>query len=625
MPSIADIPVEILLDNLLPEVQTRDLLSLGTTNRFFAKLCNDNTFWKRKIQDDFNFSGANTARTAGWKFIYKGLSRPKIFVWGEKANGRLGLSNFPRDTFGEGVPFPTELHIPGVRIVSLAAGGMSFHALDSLGHVYVWGTLNATFMALQSDGFSIPQKVAPVPLRLDLPLAIRAVSCGRLHASALDANGSVWTFENWGRPFRLLSPLLDNSSPDSTPEQIECGWSFSSTLTRSGDVLVWWPFQPLMHDRIETKNAEMDAEGNKRAEARNGVIQCVPWDLVMDPIRLPHIPHDLPYLTGTAASQEVLNADTKLVKIASADNLIIGLTNKGHVLKFDNLAGPGTVQQGRWEYLPLFSEVGRVRAHPTFSPSQDSQDEPFNAIDPPEVMHVTHISAHFNTFIAYSTGASSIVLMGSTSTTSTDSPKIIPALQHKSVISVILGDYHYGALTSTGKLYTWGSFSKGALGLGDPVNLEVGQPGGFAREQHRLRAQSHRFGTPPNVDVPTEVKFDYGLKKPRNRFCFAASAAGWHTGALVIDLDEEEDQEEEDPTVHSPAQDPSRRLPGLFPTGPLPHPVGPHMIGRGGAPLQALPLRGRGVLPFRVGYPGRGMGMRGRGEGGRGPEPEGHN
>jgi len=106
------------------------------------------------------------------------------------------------------------------------------------------------------------------------------------------------------------------------------------------------------------------------------------------------------------------------------------------------------------------------------------------------------------------------------------------------VISVVLGDYHRGALTATGKLYTWGQYSRGALGLGDPGKIEAGKPGGFASEEHRIAACARRRRpTPPTVETPTEVRFDHGRKKPKDRFCFAAAAAGWHMGALVIDLD----------------------------------------------------------------------------------------
>jgi SCF-associated factor 1 len=77
-----NVPVDVLLDNLLPSIPVPDLLNLASTNRFFSILAADDTFWKRKLQDDFNFSSAGTARTSGWKVIYKGISNPRIYTWG---------------------------------------------------------------------------------------------------------------------------------------------------------------------------------------------------------------------------------------------------------------------------------------------------------------------------------------------------------------------------------------------------------------------------------------------------------------------------------------------------------------------------------------------------------------
>lgn len=107
-------------------------------------------------------------------------------------------------------------------------------------------------------------------------------------------------------------------------------------------------------------------------------------------------------------------------------------------------------------------------------------------------------------------------------------PKIIPGLQNKSIISVVPGDHHYIALMSSGKVLTWGVCDKGALGLGDPATLPAGAPGGFAVDGvYDL----------PEVKVPTEIRFDHDRKSPKDRFCFSIAAAGWHTGALVIDLE----------------------------------------------------------------------------------------
>jgi SCF-associated factor 1 len=138
---IADVPVEVFLDNLLPLAELRDVLSLGSTNKLFAAVCADETFWRRRCQADFNFTSQETARQSGWKNLYRGLKHPKIFVWGsvimlvhhsqvvtrflcsQRANGRLGLKEFPHN-LRQGIPYPIEVKIPGSRIVSLVAGGM---------------------------------------------------------------------------------------------------------------------------------------------------------------------------------------------------------------------------------------------------------------------------------------------------------------------------------------------------------------------------------------------------------------------------------------------------------------------------------------------------------------------
>ena len=123
-----------------------------------------------------------------------------------------------------------------------------------------------------------------------------------------------------------------------------------------------------------------------------------------------------------------------------------------------------------------------------------------------------------------------MVLQGETSVGPQSHSTIIPELQNRSVISVVVGRDHFGALTSSGKLLTWGKYSGGALGLEDPsvADSSSGDTGG------------ERAYTPPEVEVPTEVRFDQreqlmgegGVKT----YCFAVAAYENHTAALVVDL-----------------------------------------------------------------------------------------
>jgi SCF-associated factor 1 len=146
----------------------------------------------------------------------------------------------------------------------------------------------------------------------------------------------------------------------------------------------------------------------------------------------------------------------------------------------------------------------------------------------------TQISAHYLTFVAYSTGPDSIVLMGRNHATPSTLPTVIPSLQNRGVISVVLGDYHWGALLENGELLTWGGAH--GTGLGDPCDIEPGQPGGYRTQFEKENA--HAYISLPDVRTPAEVRFDHDLVERRNMFVFGAAAGGWHMGALVIGLDE---------------------------------------------------------------------------------------
>jgi len=79
---IMDIPVNVFTDNILPFCKTKDVISLGCTNRFFALVAADETFWKQKLVADHNFPVLGTARTSGWKFLCQRFRNPRVFVWG---------------------------------------------------------------------------------------------------------------------------------------------------------------------------------------------------------------------------------------------------------------------------------------------------------------------------------------------------------------------------------------------------------------------------------------------------------------------------------------------------------------------------------------------------------------
>ncbi|SCU80922.1 LAFA_0C01794g1_1 [Lachancea sp. 'fantastica'] len=89
------------------------------------------------------------------------------------------------------------------------------------------------------------------------------------------------------------------------------------------------------------------------------------------------------------------------------------------------------------------------------------------------------------------------------------------------ILSLSTGDYHTVALTSSGKIYTWGLESElcGCLGLGDREEIVNGRQVGRIGNLRSTR-----------VIKPTLVKLgntDYT--------CLAVTAAGWQTAALILD------------------------------------------------------------------------------------------
>lgn len=76
------IPVDVFLDDLFPLLELADLLRLSQVNKFLAALGENDALWRRKLLEDLNYFNFSNARTTGFKFLYKRLRNPKVFVWG---------------------------------------------------------------------------------------------------------------------------------------------------------------------------------------------------------------------------------------------------------------------------------------------------------------------------------------------------------------------------------------------------------------------------------------------------------------------------------------------------------------------------------------------------------------
>ena len=118
---------------------------------------------------------------------------------------------------------------------------------------------------------------------------------------------------------------------------------------------MWWPLGSTFKGWYQEVMAKMDRDSFTEATVLNeGVMPCYTWEVDKDPAKLPILP-DLPDLPAAGLSEEERRKETKLIKIAAFDNCLIGLTNKGHVLKMDGLADEDPVQT--WRYVSESSQM----------------------------------------------------------------------------------------------------------------------------------------------------------------------------------------------------------------------------------------------------------------------------
>ncbi|KAG0667110.1 hypothetical protein C6P46_002521 [Rhodotorula mucilaginosa] len=687
---LARIPNDILVDSVLPACSPQSLAALGATSRrwhdFIATAGSPcEILWQRRAVRDFKFPVHSTGRRTGWYRLYTQLASSSALA---NQNGRLGIppERWPassrisdalrRRLIRGGLPVPTRIRLPEPP-TTLAAGGWSFHALTLTGKVVSWGELQpsgpglAPSRELNKGQTTLEPRVLP---QMDEIGPVQQLTAGREHVVLLGEDGKVWEYRAAGR----VANVQDEDGRWGSSEQprlsasdvisIHAGWAYSTILTATSDLYMWWKPDPNVVD-VAARAAGEDAA------AFDATTQGVTFALRVNSIKLPPLP-------------ENATPPDRIRKVACGDEFIVVLSDAGKVFYLDISLTPATRNRhgetaaiselehdfltGRrqWTCLEAFCSAAAIREHAT---------------DPtlvPSAVKITHISAHFNTFAAYSvpstaTNEGSVVLLGKKGETR---PQIIPELQNLGVIQLAHGDYHNLALTSNGRVYSWGAYSSGALGLGHPdlPNTPLAIPPPLPHEEPAAatptaatpapglvqRAQAflppmpatpaylssllpggllggpgpavvpRRHVNPPErVDKPTEIIFDGegqlstvdggrgGAPGPastpttrtkRNKFVYSITAGGWHSGCLAVDLNPDEgSRAAAGAKVETPVIDcyPAQAV-RSSPSGEA-APLTP-ATDAAGAGLGGINVR---AGPFRIGFAGRGAN---RGAGGSG-------
>lgn len=333
----------------------------------------------------------------------------------------------------------------GTSIVHCSSGGWSFHALDSKGRVWFWGTLDGSGWAAPGQPLSNPFKTQTTPTLLEAEFdrhKIVQLESGRSHAAALDSVGHVFEWRCWGRVARVR----DAERRWATAKRINAGWDFTLLLV-DGDSAALTYHRPQIYIFWQARQSEIS-----RAALSQPVISSegyehptVTFDFDVNSLKLPDPPFD---------------QDEKVLQMAAGDKHAFILSSRGRVYMIDISPVPVPVRQAvrpqppqlpqlpqvheeaegmrpsererlsaafmsgerSWKYLENFCDASRLQQRPEL-----------NGLDLSN-LHMNHISAHFQNFTVYDT-ALGVVLLGSLVEQSEElRPLIKPELQGRDII-----------------------------------------------------------------------------------------------------------------------------------------------------------------------------------------------
>ncbi|WWC60959.1 uncharacterized protein I303_103536 [Kwoniella dejecticola CBS 10117] len=648
MPSLTDIPNEVVLDHLLPALPLRDLVTLSSVNRQYNSLTSDPTFWRTKTLQDFTFPSTShpsaISTSNWWKRVYLGLLRPKAYVWGSSDNNRLGgaeahttkrfnrFVDLPSEiswnpspdgtskTWSEGLQDSLTSAISGKTadqdggldkvvcgangIVDLQAGGWSFTARQSDGSVWVWGQLDGTRPGFRLHSWEDKHCPCPYPTRIPLPCKAESISAGRRHLLVLDSDNLVWELRAWGRAYHHTSAELTapvgHGTTRSPPHivQLSTGWQHSAALTAKGEIHIWFPFSEAyescltpvgeLSGPLSDSEEKKEQRGLKYGEVGEGILMTLP--------PLPSRP-----------AAEPSNASTSEIETKSRNRFA---RKKELDVEWNEYTASRTPK-----LLEEEQRVVKVASGEDFILALKKNGEVWltrikeGVIPRWQYMiffstpKITHLTAQFRSFTTYATPTALSTDSAVYHTRLPDSlenvPDILPdqldLLQNKGIIQIAIGDYHYAALNDKGEMFTWGQGDSGQLGQGrDRVGHEPLQV------------------TFPQDQLDSEIGHTEGQNENRQgeeSFVFSITAGGWHTGALVLGDSKNRKIPLEKQTKEVDVENPQegngeqqsnwpRSLWNPFgnnPTVPVP-PAGPS--NRGGGPVRAMPF-------YRVGFAGR--------------------
>ena len=410
-------------------------------------------------------------------------SPPAPYAWGAGWSGQIGNGVSNNSEVKSPVAVTTSGALSGKTVTAVAVGGNHTLALTSDGRVFAWGYNWSGVLGNNT------QTASNVPVAVDVSGALAdktiiAIAAGSSHSLALDSTGRVYA---WGQNYSGV--LGNNSTTNSlvpvavdvsgalsgkTITAIAAASSHSLALDSTGRIYAWGDNYNGVHGNNTTKGSKV-------------------------PVAVD--------VSGVLAGKTV-------TAISASYTFTLALTSEGRVYSwgrnFSGVLGNNTTTNS---LVPVAVDVSGVLNGKT----------------------ITNIAAGGSHALAlasdgrvYAWGDNWSGVLGNNSTTRSLVPIAVDvsgALSGKTVTAIAAGSGHSVALTSEGRVFTWGENYSGQLGDGK---------GGY--HHHFMYDFDHYghyiFTPPPQSLVPTSIDTS-GVLGGKAVTAIAASSSSSHSAVLA--------------------------------------------------------------------------------------------
>lgn len=618
--SITDLPLDILV-LVFPYLDAKSFLAFCSTCKAFQQnsIRLDPAYWSHATRSTFRVPNQPIVQHDGvrWQKLFRRLlTQTRVYTWGSNGQYRLGHS-YPDPEAATMGPYRGRRRIPdhlqcswpkemertrelGI-IADMQCGGWSTTILTSKGLLYTAGVLDGQRLAFGSNGQRGPSSLRfPVgfPYSTSLAqyeeptIAIRQFSAGRSHILGLSDSGRIWSWYGTNKPalhvklfnVDITEASSGQTSTASTPlsgrvKRVLAGWSRSSAYIYGYGIVVWDPVERARNEQDETdtmlvmENAEVPRTGYQRP---TGAYRETDEEKALGEE------------VGTVLNYIIL--EHYVVFVTDIGKVFCGRFGEKHevedIVELRALRNENDTPidvQGTFRRFAVFKNGEVITA------DQDYLEACWNA----------HHSRH-----------------GHDDEDEVNIPGLhkIPALQQNDVISVAFGDYHFLALHSNGRITSYGTENQacGALGLGGGEAMEreirgivcpQGRSNGkllphayahgrqvfFEQEKKEWISFMAAGGKDPkeakerielflrdrNVQGETSEWFEQEGRDWEKRvevredddglpshFALSVSAAGWHSGAVVLVNQELADRVRESCIIRDPESETAKSKAG---------------------------------------------------------------